>query len=156
MNTRTGTKSVVVNRKALHDYFVEDTYEAGIVLTGTEIKSIRAGKVQLRDSYARTEGGEVWLHNMHISPYEQSGEFFNHEPTRSRKLLLHRNEIAGLIGKAQTKGLTLIPLRLYFKGGRAKIELALARGKRSYDKREALAERDAQREIERALRERSR
>jgi len=140
----------------LHDYFVEDTYEAGIVLTGTEIKSIRAGKVQLRDSYARTEGGEVWLHNMHISPYEQSGEFFNHEPTRSRKLLLHRNEIAGLIGKAQTKGLTLIPLRLYFKGGRAKIELALARGKRSYDKREALAERDAQREIERALRERSR
>jgi len=112
--------------------------------------------VQLRDSYARTEGGEVWLHNMHISPYEQSGEFFNHEPTRSRKLLLHRNEIAGLIGKAQTKGLTLIPLRLYFKGGRAKIELALARGKRSYDKREALAERDAQREIERALRERSR
>lgn len=149
-------KAISVNRKALHDYFVEDTYEAGIALTGSEIKSVRGGKVNLRDSYARVEGGEVWLFNSHIAPYEQSGAYFNHEPDRPRKLLLHRNEIDSLVGKVQAKGLTLVPLRLYFKAGRAKIELAVARGKRSYDKREAIAERDARREIERALKSRVR
>ena len=148
-------KSIGTNRKALHDYFVEDTYEAGIALTGTEIKSVRRGKVQLRDSYARVERGEVWLHNAHISPYEESGAYYNHDPLRPRKLLLHRNEIDSLLGKVEQKGLTLVPLRLYLKGGRAKIELAVARGKRQYDKREAIAERDAQREIERVIKSRA-
>ena len=146
---------VVVNRKALHDYHIQDRYEAGIALTGSKIKSVRQGKVNLRDSFARVERGEVWLYNSHISQYEQSGTHFNHEPARPRKLLLHRKEIDSLIGQVQAKGLTLVPLRLYFKGGRAKLELAVARGKREYDKREAIAEREAQREIERALRSRS-
>ena len=145
---------VVVNRKALHDYHIQDRYEAGIALTGSEIKSVRQGKVNLRDSFARVERGEVWLYNSHISQYEQSGTHFNHEPTRPRKLLLHRKEIDSLTGQVQAKGLTLVPLRLYFKGGRAKLELAVARGKREYDKREAIAEREAQREIERVLKSR--
>lgn len=145
-------KAVAVNRKALHDYFIEDTYEAGIALTGSEIKSVRRGKLNLRDSYARVEGGEVWLLNSHISPNDESGRYFNHEPLRPRKLLLHRREIDSLIGKVQASGLTLVPLRMYFKRGRAKLELAVARGKRQYDKREAIAEREAAREIERALR----
>jgi SsrA-binding protein len=156
MSTKPDTKSVTSNRKALHDYFIEDTYEAGLALTGTEIKSVRRGKVNLRDSYARVEGGEVWLHNAHISPYEESGVYFNHDPLRPRKLLLHRQEIDRLAGQVQAKGLTLVPLRLYLKDGRAKIELAVARGKRAYDKREALAEREAQREIERTLKSQSR
>lgn len=156
MQTKTETKSIATNRKALHDYFIEDTYEAGLALTGSEIKSVRRGKVQLRDAYARVERGEVWLHNAHISPYEESGAYFNHDPDRPRKLLLHRHEIDSLLGKVQAKGLTLVPLRLYIKNGRAKIEIAVARGKRNYDKREAIAERDAQREIERALKSRMR
>lgn len=150
------SRAITSNRKALHDYFIEETYEAGVALTGSEIKSVRRGKVNLRDSYARIERGEVWLYQCHISPYEETGEYFNHDPLRPRKLLLHRGEIDGLIGKVQAKGLTLVPLRLYLKGGRAKIELAVARGKRSYDKREAIAEREAQREIERTLKSRSR
>ena len=152
----TETKSITTNRQAFHDYDIEETYEAGIALTGTEIKSVRRGKVNLRDSYARIEGREVWLLNAHISPYEESGAYFNHEPDRPRKLLLRKDEIAQLIGLVQAKGLTLIPLRLYLKGGYAKIELAVARGRRKYDKREAIAEREANREIERALRDRSR
>ena len=153
---RTETKSIATNRKALHDYFVEDTYEAGIALTGTEIKSVRRGKVQLRDAYARVENGEVWLLGAHISPYEESGAYFNHDPDRPRKLLLHRDEIDSLLGKVQAKGLTLVPLRLYLKAGRAKIEIAVVKGKRNYDKRESIAERETQREIERALKERLR
>ncbi len=149
-------KAITTNRKAFHDYFIEDTYEAGIALTGTEIKSVRRGKINLRDAYARVERGEVWLHNAHISPYEESGAYFNHDPLRPRKLLLHRSEIVGLIGKVQAKGLTLVPLRLYLSRGRAKIELGVARGKRDYDKREAIAERDSRREIERALKRNAR
>ncbi len=149
-------KAITTNRKAFHDYFIEDTYEAGIALTGTEIKSVRRGKINLRDAYARVERGEVWLHNAHISPYEESGAYFNHDPLRPRKLLLHRSEIDGLIGKVQAKGLTLVPLRLYLSRGRAKIELGVARGKRDYDKREAIAERDSRREIERALKRNAR
>lgn len=151
-----GDRAITTNRKALHDYFIEETYEAGIALTGSEIKSVRRGKVNLRDAYARIERGEVWLHNAHISPYEETGAYFNHDPLRPRKLLLHRAEIDRLVGAVQAKGLTLVPLRLYMKTGRAKIELAVARGKRNYDKREATAQREANREIERALRERSR
>lgn len=140
------------NRKARHDYFILETYEAGIALKGTEIKSIRAGKVNLKDSFARIEKGEVLLYNVHISPYEH-GNRENHEPLRTRKLLLHRREINRLVGKTQEKGLALIPLRIYFKRGLAKVELALAKGKKLYDKREALAEREARREMERAFRE---
>lgn len=148
-----GIKIIAENRKARHDYHIEETYEAGLVLTGTEVKSLRAGKASLRDSFARVEGGEVFLHNMHISPYEK-GNIYNHDPTRTRKLLLHRSEIRRLIGKTKEKGYTLIPLRLYFKGNYAKVEIALAKGKKLYDKRREIAERDARREIEKAFRER--
>ncbi|KKM10686.1 SsrA-binding protein [Clostridiales bacterium PH28_bin88] len=147
-------KVVTENRKARHDYFIEETYEAGIALKGTEVKSLRAGKGNLRDSYARVENGEVMLYNMHISPYEQ-GNRFNHEPTRPRKLLLHKGEINRLLGKTREKGLTLVPLKVYFNSrGRAKLELGLAKGKKLHDKREDIAERDAKREIEKAFRER--
>lgn len=146
-------KVVSDNRKARHDYHIEETYEAGIVLTGTEVKSLRAGKANLRDSFARIENGEVMLHNMHISPYEQ-GNRFNPDPKRTRKLLLHKHEINKLIGATQQKGLTLVPLKVYFTRGKAKIELALAKGKKIYDKREDIAARDAKREIERAFRDR--
>ncbi|GIV97628.1 MAG: SsrA-binding protein [Herpetosiphonaceae bacterium] len=146
-------QDIAVNRRARHDYFIEETLEAGIVLTGSEIKSLRAGRANLRGSYVRIENGEAWLIDTHISPYEQSGTYFNHEPTRPRKLLLHRKEIERLRGKQAIKGLTIVPLRLYIKGRRAKIELGVARGKKLYDKREAVAERDARRQIERALRE---
>lgn len=147
-------KIVAENRKARHDYFIEETLEAGIVLKGTEVKSLRSGKANIRDSFARVENGEVFLYDMHISPYEQ-GNRFNHEPKRPRKLLLHKHEIRRLIGKTREKGYTLIPLKVYFTPqGLAKVELALARGKKLYDKREAIRERDAQREIERAFRER--
>ena len=138
------------NRRALHEYQINETIEVGIALTGTEIKSIRAGRVNLREGYARVERGELWLYNVHISPYE-AGNRYNHEPTRKRKLLAHTREIGRLAGKAAESGATLVPLRIYDRGGHVKIELAVARGKRSYDKRAALAERDARREIERAV-----
>lgn len=141
-------KVIATNRKAYHDYFIEETLEAGLVLTGTEIKSVRGGRVNLRDSYVRLERGEAWLLNVHIAPYEQ-GNRYNVNPTRDRKLLLHRQEILRLQGKAQAKGMTIVPLRVYLRGNRAKVELALAKGKRQYDKREAIAQRDAERELER-------
>jgi SsrA-binding protein len=144
-------KEVAVNRRAFHDYFVDEKYEAGIQLAGSEVKSLRAGKANLRDGFVRIAEGEAWLENVHISPYERSS-IFNHEPIRPRKLLLHRDEIATLYGKVRQKGYTLIPLRLYFRRNHAKVEVGLARGKRQYDKREAMAEADARREMARALR----
>jgi SsrA-binding protein len=144
-------KVVTANRKARHEYSIEDTVEAGLVLTGTEIKSVRAGKVNLQDAYARVENGEAWLYNMHISPYEQ-GNRFNVNSDRRRKLLLHRREIDRLIGRAQERGMALIPLSLYLRHGFAKIELGTGRGKKLYDRRQAIADREAQREKERALR----
>lgn len=146
-------KVVTENRKARHDYFIEETYETGIVLKGTEVKSLRAGKANLKDSYAQVENGEMFLFNMHISPYEQ-GNIFNVDPVRPRKLLLHRSEINRLYGKVKQQGLTLVPLKVYLKRGRMKVELALAKGKKIYDKRDALAEKDARRDIERSLKAR--
>ncbi|MDH7569257.1 MAG: SsrA-binding protein SmpB [Armatimonadota bacterium] len=146
-------KVVAVNRKARHEYFVLESMEAGLVLTGTEIKSIRAGKVNLQDSFARVENGDVWIHNLHISPYE-AGNRFNVDPKRPRKALLHRREINRLQGRVEQQGLTLVPLQLYLKHGRAKVELGLARGKRLYDRREEIARRTAAREVERAMGER--
>jgi SsrA-binding protein len=143
-------RDVAVNRRAFHDYFIDDRYEAGLVLTGTEVKSLRAGRANLRDGYVRIDGNEAWLENVHISAYAQAG-YGNHEPTRPRKLLLHGKEIASLIGKVKQRGYTVIPLRLYFSRNHAKVEIGLARGKRQYDKRQALAEADARREMERAL-----
>ena len=148
-------KVVADNRKARHDYFIDEKYEAGIALVGTEVKSIRAGKVSLRDSYAEVVNGEAYLQNMHISPYDK-GSRFNHDPKRPRKLLLHKREIKKLLGQTTQKGYTLIPLRLYFKRGKVKVELALARGKKLYDKRQDIAKRDAQREMARALSSRNR
>ncbi len=148
-------KTVATNRKARYDYFIDETYEAGIVLTGTEIKSVRAGRVNLRDSYVQVKNGELWLIDTHIAPYEQAG-YGGHEPKRSRKLLMQRREINRLQGKVQEKGYTVIPLRIYLKNNKwAKVEIALARGKRLYDKRQAIRKRDAQREMERALAGRS-
>jgi SsrA-binding protein len=144
-------KVITVNRQAYHDYIVERTVEAGISLVGTEIKSIREGKVNLRGSYAMVRNGEVWLENAHIAAYEH-GNRYNHEPMRNRKLLLHKREINQLLSKVAAKGLTLIPLKLYLKGGRAKIELGLCRGKKLYDKRDAITERDVKRDIERIVR----
>ncbi len=155
MTQKEDVKVVAVNRQAYHGYFVDGTYGAGIALTGTEIKSIREGKVNLRGAFARVKNGEVWLEGSHIAVYAQ-GTYMNHDPLRNRKLLLHRREINHLIGKVQTKGLTLIPLKLYLKGDHAKVEVGLCRGKKLYDKRDALKERDAQREIERAVRAGSR
>lgn len=148
-----GIKVVAQNKKARHDYHIEETYEAGMVLTGTEIKSIRSGRANLKDSFARIQQGEVFLHNMHVSPYDQ-GNRYNHDPLRTRKLLLSRREINKLIGLTKEKGLSLVPLKMYLKGGFAKLELALAKGKKQYDKREDLKRKDAQRDIERAFRER--
>ncbi len=148
-----GIKIVSENRKARHDYHIHETFEAGIALTGTEVKSLRAGKANLKDSYARIENGEMFLQQMHISPYEQ-GNRFNHDPLRPRKLLLHRQEINRLLGKTREKGFSLVPLKVYFARGKAKVELALASGKKLYDKRQDLAERDAKRDMERALRDR--
>jgi SsrA-binding protein len=145
----TGRKLIAQNKKARHDYHVEDTFEAGLVLLGTEVKSLRAGRASLVDAYGRIKDGEVWLENAHIPEYTE-GSWTNHEPRRSRKLLLHRGEIARLIGKTKESGLTLVPLALYFKDGKAKVEIALARGKKAYDKRQALAARDAAREIARS------
>ncbi len=149
MAKESGRKLIAQNRKARHDYLIEDVYEAGMVLQGTEVKSLREGRASLVDSYATVRDGEVWLENLHIPEYTQ-GTWTNHEPRRRRKLLLHRHEIAKLVGKTKESGLTLVPLSLYFKDGKAKVEIALARGKRSYDKRQTLAARDAQREIQRA------
>lgn len=146
-----GDREVAVNRRAFHDYFVDERFEAGMVLTGTEVKSLRAGKCNLRDGYVQIDGREAWLQNVHISQYAQGG-YVNHEPTSSRKLLLHRDEIASLIGKVRQKGYTLVPLRVYFARNHAKVEVGLCRGKREYDKRQALAEADARREMARALR----
>ena len=144
-------KEIASNRRAFHDYFIDERLEAGLELLGTEVKSLRAGRANLRDGYVRITGDEAWLENVHISPYPQ-GNLQNHEPMRPRKLLLHRKEIDSLIGKVRQKGYTLIPLRVYFVRNRAKVEVGLARGKRQYDKREALAEADAKREMARAVR----
>lgn len=148
-----GIKVVATNRKAYHDYQIHDTFEAGIVLTGSEIKSIRAGRVNLRDGYAIFRDGELWLLNCHIAPYDPASRQ-NHDPTRPRKLLLHRRELNRLAGRVQEKGFTIVPLRMYLRRGLAKVEIALVRGKKQYDKREAIARRDADREVERALKER--
>jgi len=147
--------NTITNRKARHEYHIDKKFETGVALTGTEIKSIRAGKANLQDSYARVENGELILYNMHISPYEQ-GNRFNHEPKRPRKLLMHKREIMRLLGQTKEKGYALIPLRLYFTRGWVKIELALARGKKKYDKREDMAARDAKREIDRAMKDKMR
>jgi SsrA-binding protein len=144
--------TIAQNRRARHEYHVEDTVEAGIVLRGTEIKSIRAGRVSLADAYARIERGEAWLIGLHIAPWDSAGVRFNHEPKRDRKLLLHRAQIDELLGRTRAKGLTLVPLRLYLNDqGKAKLELGLARGKQTWDRRREIAERDARRETERAL-----
>ena len=143
------------NRKARHDYFIHEAYEAGIELFGTEVKSLRAGKANLKDSYAEIKNGELFLQNMHISPYEQ-GNIFNHEPLRSKRLLMHKSEILKLFGRTREKGFTLVPLKIYFKRGRAKVELALVSGKHTYDKRQDLAAKAAKREMERALKDRQR
>jgi SsrA-binding protein len=150
-----GRKLVAQNKKARHDYHIEDVYEAGLVLTGTEVKSLRAGRASLVDGFASIKDGEAWLQNVHIPEYTE-GTWNNHEPRRPRKLLLHRGEILRLIGKTKETGLTLVPLSLYFKDGKAKVEIALARGKRAYDKRQALAEKQAKREAQRALSQRNR
>ena len=147
-------KTIAVNRKAYHDYHIEESVEAGLVLTGTEIKSIRAGRVNLRDAYARSENGELWLVGAHIAQYP-GGNRYNHEPKRPRKLLLHRKQIAELSGAVMRKGLTIVPLKLYLKNGVAKVELGLVRGKKVYDKREVLALRDAQRQMQRAFSQRT-
>lgn len=150
-----GIKTVCENRKARHDFFIHETYEAGIELVGTEVKSLRAGKANLKDSYAEIKNGEIFIRNMHISPYEQ-GNIFNHDPLRKRKLLLHKAEIIKLFGKTREKGWTLVPLKIYFKRGKAKMDLALASGKHNYDKRQDLATKAAKRDIERALKARQR
>jgi SsrA-binding protein len=150
--SRAEDRNIAVNRKARHDYFIDETFEAGLVLSGSEVKSLRDGRANLKDSFARFHGGEMVLMNVHISPYDAAAHA-NHEPTRTRKLLLHRRELDRLMGKLREKGLTLIPLRLYFNDrGRAKVELGLAHGKRQYDKRQTIKDREARRETERALR----
>ncbi len=153
MAAEQGKKIVARNRRARYDYHIEDVFEAGLVLTGTEVKSLRAGRASLADGFGQISDSEVWLHGVHIPEYTQ-GTWTNHEPRRIRKLLLHRKEIDRLASATAEQGLTLVPLSLYFKDGKAKVELALARGKRTYDKRQALAQRDAAREVDRALRRR--
>jgi SsrA-binding protein len=148
-----GVKVVARNRRARHNYHIEDTFEAGLVLTGTEVKSLRAGRASLAEAFGQISGGELWLHGLHIPEYAQ-GTWTNHEPRRTRKLLLHRKEIDRLASQVAERGFTIVPLSLYFSGGKAKVELALARGKRTYDKRHDLAQRDAAREVDRALRRR--
>jgi len=148
-------KIISTNRKAHHLYHILESYEAGIALVGTEVKSLRLGRANLKDSYAMVKKGEVYLHNMHISPYDQASRF-NHDPTRTRKLLLHRREIKRLLGKTVERGLTLIPLKLYFKGNVAKVELALAIGKKVYDRRKDIKDREVKRELRRALKEKQR
>ncbi len=153
-NSRQQQSTVIArNRRARHDYQIEDTVEGGLVLTGTEVKSLRSGRASLTDGFAQIQDGEVWLHGVHIPEYTQ-GTWTNHEPRRPRKVLLHRKEIDRWAAKAAERGLTIVPLALYFKDGRVKVELALARGKRTYDKRHDLAQRDAAREVDRAYRRR--
>ena len=148
-------KNIAENRKAFHDYHILETYEAGVALLGTEVKSIREGNVNLRDSFARVESGEVWIYNVHINPYSHRG-YSDHEPTRKRKLLLRRAEIRKLIGKTVEKGMTLVPVRLYFKSGRVKVAVGLAKGKKEYDKRETIKRREADRETRAAIKARRR
>lgn len=146
-------KQLAQNKKAYHDYFIEQTFEAGIVLKGTEIKAIRAARVNLKDAFAKIENGEVYLHNMHVSPYEQ-GNQFNHDPLRTRKLLLHKKEISKLIGETKVTGYTIVPLKMYLKNGFAKVLIGLGKGKKQYDKRDDLKKKEAKRDIERAFRDR--
>mgnify|MGYP001074425407 CR=1 FL=1 len=146
-----GERVLTVNRQASHNYHLEERFEAGVALTGTEVKSIREGRVNLRDSYADVKQGELWLLNCHISPYSH-GNIYNHDPLRTRKLLLHKQEIRRLIGKVEERGYTLVPTRMYLKNGRIKVEIALARGKRAYDKREAERRRQAEQEARQAIR----
>ena len=148
MAIATGIKLIANNKKAFHDYFIEDTYEAGISLAGTEVKSLRMGKCSVKESFIRVEKGEVYIYGMHISPYEK-GNIFNKDPLRVRKLLLHRHEINKIEGKLQEKGLTLVPLKVYFKGSLVKVEVGVARGKKLYDKRQDIAKKDQRREAER-------
>ena len=143
-------QNIAENRKAFHDYHIEETFEAGIALLWTEVKSIREGNVNLRDSFARVENAEVWIYNVHINPYSHRG-YSDHEPTRRRKLLLHRREIRKLIGKTVEKGMTLVPLRLYFKGGKAKMAISLAKGKQAHDKRDAIRKKEVDRETRAAV-----
>ena len=150
-----GIKVIATNKKAFHDYFVEERYECGVALFGTEVKSVRLGKVNLKESWAQVRKGEVWVEGMHISPYEQ-GNIFNHDPLRVRRLLMHKAEIVKLFSQTREKGFTLVPLKIYFKHGRAKLELALASGKHNYDKRADLQAKAAKRDIERALKDRQR
>jgi SsrA-binding protein len=149
-----GFKVLADNRQARFAYEILETYEAGIELKGSEVKSIRAGKVNLRDGYAQVKEGQVWLHNVHISPYEMTNRAYNHDPRRPRRLLLHKGEIRKLIGKVEEKGLTLVPLKMYLKRGYVKVSLALGRGKKLHDKRDALKQRQEKREIDRALKDR--
>jgi SsrA-binding protein len=151
-----GRKVVATNRRARHDYDIQDTYEAGIVLRGVEVKSLRQGRASIAEAYARVSGGEVWLEGMHVPPYSHDSSKDEYEPVRSRKLLLHRAEIERLTGKLAERGLTLVPLSLYFRGGRAKVELGLGRGRRRYEKRHVIAEREQRREVERELARRDR
>ncbi|AAT05187.1 SsrA-binding protein SmpB [Listeria monocytogenes] len=146
-------KLVAQNKKARHDYAIEETFEAGIVLQGTEIKSVRNARVNLKDSYARIDKGEIFLHNMHISPYEQ-GNRYNHDPLRTRKLLLHKKQISRLIGETKESGYSIVPLKMYIKDGYAKVLIGVARGKKKYDKRQDLKQKEAKRDIERAFKER--
>lgn len=148
---RDAIKIIAKNRKARHDYFIEDTYECGLVLTGTEVKSLRQGKASLKESFSDFRDGELWVYQMNIAPYEQ-GNIYNKDPLRVRKLLLHKRELRRLIGLKQRDGYTLVPLSLYFKNGRVKLELALAKGKKLYDKRHSIAERDANRRIQKSIR----
>ncbi|HUF81841.1 MAG TPA: SsrA-binding protein SmpB [Burkholderiales bacterium] len=148
-------ENIAENRKAMHDYHLLETFEAGIALQGTEVKSIREGRVNLRDSYARVEGGEIFLFNVHISPYGNRG-YVDHEPTRKRKLLLHKQEIRKLIGKTVEKGMTLVPVRMYLKNGRIKVAISLAKGKQLHDKRETVKRREAERETRAAMKSRGR
>lgn len=151
--TTTKTKIITDNRKARHDYLLLEKFEAGIVLVGTEVKSLRAGRVNLKDSYAQVDNGELFLYNVHISPYEQ-GSFSNVDPVRKRKLLMHKREIMRLLGKVKEKGLTLVPTKMYFSNGRVKVEIALAQGKKLHDKRESQKQKDAKREIDKAMKAR--
>ncbi|HAN75405.1 MAG TPA: SsrA-binding protein [Planktothrix sp. UBA8407] len=148
-----GFKIVSDNRKARYLYEILETYEAGIALEGTEVKSIRAGKVNLQDAYALIRGGEAWLLNAHISPFEKASVYFNHDPRRTRKLLLHKEQINKLLGQVEQKGLTLVPLKMYFKGGRVKVDIAVGRGKKLHDKRDAIRQKDDKRAMERAMKQ---
>ncbi len=152
MPHQTGIKVIAQNKKAWHDYFVEDRFECGLVLSGTEVKSIRLGKVNLKESWVQVRNGELWVEGMHISPYEQ-GNIFNRDPLRPKKLLMHRNEIRKLDGEVAKQGFTLIPLEIYLKEGRVKLQLGLCKGKQLHDKRDSIAKRDSDREIQRALRQ---